>query len=182
MTSETHDAHIDSLHRLQPRQGTRFLDRSWGSGFTALRARQLAVLAGAVSVLIGLIAPTTGGAAAFGHRAVPGREVHAVQSSVPKSRSARLASHHRWHRSPAPPPPTTTVPPTTTGTGPTTPWPVGVTDATEPSGMAPPDADAISGYTQSYVQDFNGGSLPSGWTIFTGQPGGTLAPSGALRT
>jgi beta-glucanase (GH16 family) len=37
--------------------------------------------------------------------------------------------------------------------------------------MAPPAADALQGYTQSYVNDFSA-SVPSGWEIFTGQPGG----------
>jgi beta-glucanase (GH16 family) len=29
--------------------------------------------------------------------------------------------------------------------------------------MAPPSADALAGYTQSYVNDFSGTSLPAGW-------------------
>jgi hypothetical protein len=38
--------------------------------------------------------------------------------------------------------------------------------------MAPPSAGALSGYSQDYVTDFAGSSLPSGWDVFTGQPGG----------
>jgi hypothetical protein len=38
--------------------------------------------------------------------------------------------------------------------------------------MAPPTADALPGYSQSYVQDFLGGALPDGWDVFTGNPGG----------
>jgi beta-glucanase (GH16 family) len=30
----------------------------------------------------------------------------------------------------------------------------------------------MAGYTQSYVNDFNGSSLPSGWYSYSGQPGG----------
>jgi Glycosyl hydrolases family 16 len=73
------------------------------------------------------------------------------------------------------PPVPTTQPPVTPTTAPAasaTPYPLGNTDASEPSGMAPPSSDALSGYTESYVQDFNGSSLPSGWSVFTGTPGG----------
>ena len=38
--------------------------------------------------------------------------------------------------------------------------------------MAPPAPDAFGGYDQSYVTDFTGTSLPSGWMKFTGKPGG----------
>ncbi len=49
---------------------------------------------------------------------------------------------------------------------------VGITDPNEPSGVAPPLANALNGYQQSYVTDFGGESLPSGWNVFTGRPGG----------
>lgn len=49
-------------------------------------------------------------------------------------------------------------------------YPVGTPDAGEPSGMALPGADALSGYTLSYQTDFSGSSLPSGWYTFTGIP------------
>jgi hypothetical protein len=68
---------------------------------------------------------------------------------------------------------TTTVAPTTTTTttlvGPA--YPIGTANASEPSGMAPPSAGALSGYTQTYVSDFTGSSLPSGWYAYSGQPG-----------
>ena len=71
---------------------------------------------------------------------------------------------------------TTTAPPTTTTTSapaaPATPYPIGTLDASAPSGYAPPAANAMAGYTQSYVTDFNGSSLPSGWYTYSGQPGG----------
>jgi hypothetical protein len=38
--------------------------------------------------------------------------------------------------------------------------------------MAPPSPDALSGYSESYVSDFDGSSLPGGWETFAGQPGG----------
>jgi beta-glucanase (GH16 family) len=38
--------------------------------------------------------------------------------------------------------------------------------------MAPPAANALPGYAQSYVTDFPGSSLPSGWGTFAGAPGG----------
>jgi hypothetical protein len=51
-------------------------------------------------------------------------------------------------------------------------FPVGNPDPAEPSGMSPPGAKALSGYEQSYVNDFSGTSLPLGWTSYTGIPGG----------
>lgn len=49
-------------------------------------------------------------------------------------------------------------------------YPIGVPDAAEPSGMAPPSSTALPGYTQRYVTDFTGSSLPLGWYVFTGVP------------
>lgn len=49
---------------------------------------------------------------------------------------------------------------------------VGVSDTSEPSGVAPPLATALKGYAQSYVTDFTGSTLPSGWSKFNGVPGG----------
>lgn len=86
--------------------------------------------------------------------------------------------HHKGPGTPPttlPPAPTTTQPPVTTPPPPastSTPYPYGIVDPSEPSGMAPPAADALPGYTQSYVQDFTGTSVPSGWGVFTGNPGG----------
>lgn len=54
----------------------------------------------------------------------------------------------------------------------TTPYPYGTPNAAEPSGMGPPSASALSGYGQTYVQDFTGSSVPSDWDVFAGQPGG----------
>ncbi len=67
----------------------------------------------------------------------------------------------------------------TTTTGPSTPngaYPIGTADGSEPSGYAPPAAGALSGYSQSYVTDFTGGSLPVNWGAYEGVPGGD--PSG----
>ena len=50
-------------------------------------------------------------------------------------------------------------------------YPIGVTDTSEPSGYAPPTATAMVGYIETYVSDFLGTSLPSGWETFTGVPG-----------
>ena len=57
---------------------------------------------------------------------------------------------------------------------PTTPsgYPVGVTSNSEPSGMAPPAANALAGYVMKYENDFTGTLLPPGWAVFTGVPGG----------
>jgi len=51
-------------------------------------------------------------------------------------------------------------------------YPDGTPDSNEPSGESPPGASAFSGYTESYVNDFTGTSLPSGWQAFTGVPNG----------
>lgn len=48
----------------------------------------------------------------------------------------------------------------------------GVADKSAPSGMLPPSPTALAGYTQTYVQNFNGTTLPPGWDLFTGKPGG----------
>jgi beta-glucanase (GH16 family) len=50
-------------------------------------------------------------------------------------------------------------------------YPIGVADTSEPSGFAPPTATALVGYNETYVSDFPGTSLPSGWETFTGVPG-----------
>src|SRR5487761_2000796 len=76
------------------------------------------------------------------------------------------------------PAPTTTTtaapapaPTTTTTTAPSTLSPLGIPSSSEPSGMAPP-SNSLAGYTQSYVTDFAGSSLPSGWYAYNGNPGG----------
>lgn len=51
-------------------------------------------------------------------------------------------------------------------------YPVGTPDTTEISGMAPPDATALPGYALTYETDFPGTTLPPGWSVFTGIPGG----------
>jgi len=61
---------------------------------------------------------------------------------------------------------------TTTLQPPVPKYPIGVADTASPSGMAPPSANGLPGYQLSYLADFNGSSLPTGWDIFTGVPGG----------
>ncbi len=51
-------------------------------------------------------------------------------------------------------------------------FPVGVPDASEPSGYAPPGPTALVGYRLAYVTDFAGATVPPGWDVFTGIPGG----------
>jgi beta-glucanase (GH16 family) len=46
-----------------------------------------------------------------------------------------------------------------------------VTDSSEPSGEAPPGANAMTGYSQTYSDDFSGSAL-SGWSAYSGQPSG----------
>lgn len=63
----------------------------------------------------------------------------------------------------------------------TTVYPLGTPDSSEPSGYAPSSASAMSGYTQTYSNDFTGTTLPSGWTAYSGSaagdPGSLWAPS-----
>jgi Glycosyl hydrolases family 16 len=51
-------------------------------------------------------------------------------------------------------------------------FPVGVRDAREPSGVAPPLASALPGYQRVYMTDFPGRALPKGWGPFAGVPMG----------
>lgn len=55
---------------------------------------------------------------------------------------------------------------------PPTTYPVGVLNSKEPSGMAPPLANAVADYHLTYVTDFNQSHLPRGWYPFTGVAGG----------
>jgi beta-glucanase (GH16 family) len=68
---------------------------------------------------------------------------------------------------------TLTTPAATTTTAPSsTPYPIGTVSSSEPSGMAPPGANSLAGYSQSYVTDFSGTSMPAGWNTYDGVPGG----------
>jgi beta-glucanase (GH16 family) len=67
---------------------------------------------------------------------------------------------------------TTTTTTTTAPSASSTPYPVGTLDSSEPSGYAPPSANVLSGYNEVYSTDFTGTSLPSGWGLYSGQPGG----------
>ncbi len=51
-------------------------------------------------------------------------------------------------------------------------YPTGIEDGHDPSGMAAPRADALHGYTQTYVTDFQGRALPAGWEAFSGVASG----------
>jgi hypothetical protein len=60
-------------------------------------------------------------------------------------------------------------------------YPTGVVDSAEASGVAPPGAQALPGYTLSYVTTFPGTSIPPGWSLFKAvppnDPGGQFAYS-----
>ena len=51
-------------------------------------------------------------------------------------------------------------------------YPNGTIDSSEPSGQSPPGTGSMAGYALRYVNDFVDGSLPTGWNVFTGVPGG----------
>lgn len=59
-------------------------------------------------------------------------------------------------------------------------YPVGVPNTAEPSGEGPPTATALQGYRLVYENDFPGDSVPSGWYVFNGVPGGE--PGGRFAT
>jgi beta-glucanase (GH16 family) len=52
------------------------------------------------------------------------------------------------------------------------PYPIGTPDSAEPSGESPPSTTALVGYEQSYVNDFTGTTVPPGWDVYSGIPGG----------
>jgi Glycosyl hydrolases family 16 len=70
----------------------------------------------------------------------------------------------------APPAPTSTPPSGSTGSG----GSPGSGGTEAPSGQAMPVGD-IPGWHQTYAQDFSGSSMPSGWYVYSGEPGGDPA-------
>jgi hypothetical protein len=59
--------------------------------------------------------------------------------------------------------------PITTKTNPP-PYPIGIPNSSEASGMAPPAPNAMSGYQMTYSTNFPGDAVPSGWTVYHGEP------------
>jgi len=181
VTCDTHEANSVSRSRGTARRVHSRFDRSWGHGFLTVRVRHLVVLAAAVSSLVAVTGPGAS-AAPYGKRALGGGVLHALSVSKNLPSSSWWHNGGRHHRPPnwGPPPATTTTTTTTTTTLPPpppppptgTPYPVGTADSSEPSGMAPPSADAMPGFAQSYVSDFSGSNLPGGWSTFAGSPGG----------
>jgi hypothetical protein len=51
-------------------------------------------------------------------------------------------------------------------------YPTGAVDATEPSGKSPPGPNSLAGYALTYETDFASPSVPSGWDVYSGVPGG----------
>lgn len=117
---------------------------------------------------------THGAASRYGHLVVT-----SGNSKQPKKHARTYERSSKKHTTATTPPVTTpavTPPPATnppaTAAPASTPYPLGTADSTEPSGLAPPSATAMAGYSQTYVNDFTGTSLPSGWDTFSGNPGG----------
>jgi outer membrane protein OmpA-like peptidoglycan-associated protein len=50
--------------------------------------------------------------------------------------------------------------------------PGGKTNPAEPSGQSPMPANALPGFTRTYVNDFSGTFLPAGWDVFSGTASG----------
>ena len=185
MTTDSHDAHRHALGRAGRRRG------ALGARGAIARIPQLAALGAAITLAVMVTGP--GAQAELAHHRAGGTSrsqarprilrasLRAFQAAQFDTSSTSFAPRHHHGglggATPTTQPPTTTTlsPPVTTTTSPSSsqgPYPVGVADASEPSGMAPPPSDALSGFTQSYVSDFSGSSLPSGWGVFTGNPGG----------
>lgn len=62
-----------------------------------------------------------------------------------------------------------TLPPITTGAQPP-PYPVGSLSKVEASGLRPPGANAMPGFTMTYATNFPGNTVPAGWIVYHGQP------------
>jgi hypothetical protein len=190
VTTDTHVPDSNGLGRTGRRRS--WLRRSRRGGLGS-GLRNLFAIGAGISLL--MVAIGSGAQAEIGHHNAGGSpagnqprswlvaSLRAFQASQLNSTAAAASLSDRHHHrggsgggpttTTVPPVTTTTDPPvTTTTTAPAQTYPVGVADASEPSGMAPPATDAMPGYTQSYVTDFPGGSLPSGWDVFTGTPGG----------
>ncbi|MHB1208784.1 MAG: glycoside hydrolase family 16 protein [Acidimicrobiales bacterium] len=60
-------------------------------------------------------------------------------------------------------------------------YPIGILDAAQPSGRAPPASNALVGFRLIYENGFTGSTLPGGWVPYSGMPsgdaGGQFAPS-----
>ncbi|HEV3266867.1 MAG TPA: glycoside hydrolase family 16 protein [Acidimicrobiales bacterium] len=52
-------------------------------------------------------------------------------------------------------------------------YPIGVKSNLAPSGEGPPGPSALTGYNLTYVNNFEGTSIPPGWNVFTGIPAGS---------
>jgi len=70
--------------------------------------------------------------------------------------------------------------PNTLVTTPSPQFEVGIRNASEPSGFAPPPA-TLNGYSLAYTSDFNGSALPTGWYAYSGHPGGDRGAQFGLR-
>jgi hypothetical protein len=111
-----------------------------------------------------------------------------VSRATANARTARPTrkAAHQQPRQPKATNPATTARPSGTATAaadPTAPTapvaaaptatPAGGQGGADPSGQSP--ATTLSGFSLKYVQEFNGGSLPSGWGEYLGVPGGDSA-------
>ena len=110
----------------------------------------------------------------FGSRG-PKLRSHTLSTHKPIS-NASLISHFTGssrggHKAPTPTH-RTTITTTAPAPSPNLAYPIGVVDSSEPSGYAPPPANALAGFTQSYVTDFPGTTLPSAWGSYEGSIGG----------
>jgi Glycosyl hydrolases family 16 len=129
-----------------------------------------------------------GGATLQAHHA-PAMIKQAIVHGRKTAESARRGGEHKRSGHPRPSGSATGMPtatasgtPTATPTGtpsatpggtPSSPpasTPTGSQSGSDPSGQDP--ATTLSGYTLKYTQEFTGSSLPSGWSAYTGVPGG----------
>ena len=61
-------------------------------------------------------------------------------------------------------------------------YPIGIVNASQPSGEALPGPNALAHYNLAYVNNFTGKTLTADWDVFTGVPGGDAGGSSRAAT
>ena len=143
-------------------------------GKTAHRVPKLITLAVTSSVLVAMVSLEASASPTY--QAATRVVTNGISSNAGRSSGHFVGSFRkrRTEHSTAIVQPTTTIVQPTTTTVPAAifAYPIGVATSSEPSGYAPPLANALAGYNRTYVTDFTGSALPAGWGSYEGQPGG----------
>lgn len=123
--------------------------RTFGACVGTLRVRKRRV--GALTIVTACVAICTGALPAYGAQSTPSLAIGVHDFAPSRSSTTHTVSIAALDASV---------------------FPIGVVNSSEPSGESPPPSNALAGYRLSYVNDFTGTSLPSGWSAFSGTPGG----------